>query len=395
MGDVKLVLLGIERLREHDFDLLQGKRVGLMSNPSAIDRHFKSSYDIFRQSQKVNLKALFGPEHGFAAAAPDAASVDHAIDPQTGLPVFSLYGKGFRPSKEMLQDIDVLVCDIQDIGVRFYTYVWTISYILEACGEAGVEVIILDRPNPLGARIEGPALEAKFSSFVGRFNIPMQHGMSLGEMAQMINAEWNPTPAKLSVVPCYGWQHWMMWDDTGLSFVTTSPAIPNVGTSYHYPGSCLLEGIELSEGRGTALPFEVVGAPYIDGSKLAETLNQQNLSGVHFRPHAFMPTASKYAHETCYGIQAHIVDKRVYRPIQAWLAVILAIHQLYPDDFSWLALEQEHYERGAVHHFDRLIGSSKPRQLIEADAALEDIMEGWEQFCADFEQAREPYLLYR
>lgn len=365
-----------------------------MTNPSANDRHFNSTYDILRQSEQVDLRALFGPEHGFAAAAPDATSVDNALDAKTGLPIFSLYGETYRPTQSMLDDIDVLVCDIQDIGVRFYTYIWTISYILEACGEYGIEVIILDRPNPLGGRIDGSPLETEFASFVGRFNIPMQHGMTLGELAQMINAIWNPTPAKLTIMPCYGWQRWMMWDDTHLPFVSTSPAIPNVGTTYHYPGSCLLEGIELSEGRGTALPFETVGAPYIDGAKLAELLNGAKLTGVRFRPHTFMPTDSKFTHQTCYGVQAHIVDRRTYRAIEIWLNVILAIHRLYPEQFAWLALEQEYYERGNVYHFDRLIGSNKPRHLIEADASIEEIMNDWGDFHAEFREARKPYLLY-
>jgi len=389
-----LLLLGIERLRERDFDLLQGKRVGLMTNPSANDRYFNSTYEIFRHSDSINLVALFGPEHGFAAAAPDATLVGNAVDPKTRLPIFSLYGETYRPTKEMLQDIDILVCDIQDIGVRFYTYVWTISYILEACGEYGVEVLLLDRPNPLGARVDGAPLDEKFASFVGRFHIPMQHGMSLGELAQMINSEWNPTTAELKVVPCSGWQREMMWDDNDLPFVMTSPAIPNPVTTYHYPGSCLLEGIQVSEGRGTALPFQVVGADYMDGTLLADSLNKENLSAVRFRPHAFMPTDSKFAHKTCYGVQAHITDRHSYRPIETWLAVILAVHQLYPENFAWLAPEQSYYERGEVYHFDRLIGNDKARHMIESDASINDIMEGWESFHAEFIETRKPYLLY-
>jgi len=388
------VQTGLEQLVSEHFALLAGKRPGLMTNPSAVDRTFQSTYDLFRIAPAINLQALFGPEHGFAAAAPDATQIANATDPKTGLPVYSLYGKVYRPTPEMLENIDVLVCDIQDLGVRFYTYVWTVSYVLEACGEAGVEVMILDRPNPLGDRVAGPALAPDYASFVGRFDIPIQHGMSLGEMAQMINGEWNPTPAKLTVVPCVGWQRELQWEETGLPFVTTSPAIPDLTTVLHYPGSCLIEGTTLSEGRGTALPFQVIGAPYIDGAALAEQLNMLDFPGVRFRPHAFLPTDSKHAGTTCYGVQAHITDRESYRPIETWLGVLNTIRHAYPDDFGWLGIGQEYYERGKLLHFDRLIGSDQPRLLIEQGADLKEITADWAQNSETFRQRREPYLLY-
>ncbi|QPC84089.1 DUF1343 domain-containing protein [Phototrophicus methaneseepsis] len=385
---------GIEVLREGSFGALAGQRVGLLTNPSAVDRQFISTYDILSQAANVDLVALYGPEHGFAAAAPDAAAVESTRDGKTGLPVYSLYGQTLRPTRDMLHDVDVLVCDIQDIGARFYTYLWTLSYILEACGEYGVDVVILDRPNPLGDTVAGPPLEPNFTSFVGRYNLPIQHGMTLGELAQMINGEWNRYPANLRVIQCEGWVRQMTWDATGLPFVTTSPAIPHASTVMQYPGACLIEGTTLSEGRGTALPFEVVGAPYIDGARLAEVLNEQQHPGVRFRPHAFLPTSSKFAGTTCYGVQAHITDTARFLPIETWLAVIIAVRRLYPDGFNWLPLSQEQYERGDVLHFDRLIGSDTPRLMIEDGASLDEITAGWSDFCAEFQAERQIYLLY-
>lgn len=386
--------VGLEVLQANDFDLLKNKRVGLMTNPSAVDHQLISTYHIFSQSDAVNLTTLFGPEHGMAASAPDAASVDNAIDKHTGLPIYSLYGDHYRPTPDMLENIDVLVCDIQDVGVRFYTYVWTISYILEACGELGKEVVILDRPNPIGDRISGGPLEEEVSSFVGRFDMPIRHGMTLGELSQMINQQWNPTPCQLTVVRCEEWERTMLWTDTNREFIQSSPGMPNFVTALHYPGSCMLEGTQLSEGRGTTLPFQVVGAPYIDGDHLADTLNARNLSGVRFRPHAFLPTASKFVGETCYGVQLHITDIEQFDPIHAWLTTIIEIATLYPEQFEWLPPHQIEYERGSQYHFDRLMGNTTYRSQIDNGATVEEVMTGWSAYCEQFRQLRQPFLLY-
>lgn len=340
----------------------------------------------------VDLVALFGPEHGMAAATLDAIHVDHATDNRTGVPIYSLYGSTYKPTPEMLDNLDVLVCDIQDIGARFYTYIWSISYILEACGKHNVEVLILDRPNPLGDTVAGSPLDDDLRSFVGRFNIPIRHGMTLGELSTMINQVWNPTPAKLTVITCGGWQRTQLWHETGLEFVTPSPAMPRFSTVLHYTGSCMLEGTMLSEGRGTSLPFEVVGAPYINGDDLAKKLNAKQLSGVRFRPHAFYPTISKFRDKTCYGIQAHITDNQAFDPIRTWLTVIVAIRNQYSDQFEWLRPHQTEYERGAVYHFDRLIGSTQVRQQIDDGNDVDTIMSGWDAYCASFRADRRPYL---
>ena len=265
---------------------------------------------------------------------------------------------------------------------------------MEACGEYGKEVVILDRPNPIGDTIGGGALDAELSSFVGRFDMPIRHGMTVGELAQMMNQLWNPSPCQLSIVPCDGWNRRMLWNETERDFIQSSPSMPHFITALHYPGSCLLEGTYLSEGRGTSLPFQIVGTPYIDGDYLAEQLNAQNLAGVRFRPHAFLPTFSKFANETCYGVQLHITDIKQFDPIKAWLATIIEIKSIYPEQFEWLPPHQTDYERGEQWHFDRLIGRKHYRQLIDTGASVHDVMEGWSDYCDEFHNRRQPYLIY-
>ncbi len=382
---------GLEVLRADHYLPLHGKRLGLMTNPGATDAQFNTTYQLFTHAPEIQLVALFGPEHGFVGAAADGAEVNSSVDPRTGIPVYSLYGATFRPTAEMLKNVDVLVCDIQDIGVRYYTYLWTISYILEAAGEYGLEVMLLDRPNPLGGMVvAGPPLDPSVASFVGRHPIPVQHGMTLGEMAQFLNANYNPYPAKLTVIPCDGWRRAMTWQDTGRAWVPTSPAIGHLSAVQHYPGACFLEGTALSEGRGTTLPFEVVGAPYIDSVALAESLNAQNWPGVRFRPHSFQPTASKWAGQECQGVQAHITDLAQWRPIETWLKAICHIRALYPEQFEWSPI---HPKTGRCH-FDLLTGSSTMRDAIEAGASVEELTAGWGQFCSEFERQRQPFLLY-
>lgn len=396
------VLTGLEVLIDDDFALLSGQRVGLMTNPSAIDRQLTSAYRLFASAPNVNLAAFFAPEHGFAGAAPDAEQIATATDPRTGLPVFSLYGDTYRPTAAMLQAIDVLVCDILDIGVRYYTYPWTVSHILEAAGEHGVRVVILDRPNPLGgAAIDGPVLGPEMASFVGRFPVPVRHGLTLGELAGMINATWNATPADLTIVPCAGWRRAMAWDDTGLPWIAPSPNVPTLNTLRHYPGACLVEGTELSEGRGTALPFEIVGAPWIDPLALADRLNGEAWAaamGARFRPHTFQPFHSKWAGQVCHGVQVHITDPVRWRPIHVWLGVIVTLRAAYPDHFVWLP---DHPDTG-VQHFDRLIGSRGVRRQIEAGVAANEpvgailarLAEPWADDCRAFAEARRRFLRY-
>eukprot|EP01105_Mastigella_eilhardi_P001727 TRINITY_DN1208_c0_g1_i3.p1 TRINITY_DN1208_c0_g1~~TRINITY_DN1208_c0_g1_i3.p1 ORF type:complete len:330 (+),score=53.25 TRINITY_DN1208_c0_g1_i3:24-1013(+) len=283
-------------------------RVGLLTNASGRERGLARGTAAALRACGVAVAALFAPEHGIASAVQDATHVGYMVDKATGLPVYSLYDAHTRePSSEQLSKVDVVLCDIQDVGVRFYTFVWTLCHLIQAAGKAGVRVVVLDRPNPLGGTsVRGPLLLPKFASFVGRYPICLQHGMTMGEIAKMMNERWNPTPAQLEVVRCSGWSRDMRWNETGLMWVPPSPNMPHVSTVEHYPGSCFIEGTTLSEGRGTALPFEVTGAPWIDGEQLAAELNAETVLrenyGAAFRPHCFTPQSSKWANTACEGI---------------------------------------------------------------------------------------------
>lgn len=396
------VKTGLDVLQANDFAQLAGQRVGLMTNPSAIDRQIRSAYRVLTDAPEVTMTALFAPEHGFAGAAPDAEIITTTLDPRTGLPVHSLYGDIYRPSADMLAELDLLVCDIQDIGVRYYTYTWTVSHILEAAGEHGVRVMILDRPNPLGGMIvDGPLLEMSQSSFVGRFPVPVRHGLTLGELAAMINVTWNPTPADLSVIHCEGWRRDMTWDTTGLPWVPPSPNMAHYDTLQQYPGACLIEGTQLSEGRGTTLPFQIAGAPWIDAEALADQLNSEAWAasmGARFRPHTFLPFHSKWTGQTCRGIHVHITDPTRWRSIDIWLGLIITIRAMYPDQFAWLP---RHPDSG-TQHFDRLIGTAWVRREIEASveagtttgATLARFAAEWAEDCRAFELTRRPFLYY-
>jgi uncharacterized protein YbbC (DUF1343 family) len=375
--------LGLDKLQEEDFRSIRGKRIGLMTNPSAVNSRLVSAYDVFRQAKGFQLAAFFGAEHGIKASVADGEHIYSTIDALTGLPVYSLYGASFRPTAEMLADIELMVCDIQDIGARYYTFLWTMSHIIEVCGELGISVMILDRPNPIGAAVRGRGLEAKFSSLVGRYDIPIQHGMTLGEMLSYLNAKYNSKPAELNIMEIEGWKRNQYWNETGLTFVTPSPNMPHPVAAYHYPGSCLVEGTNLSEGRGTALPFEIVGAPFLDGPKLADSLNTYNLAGIRFRAHSFRPSASKYVGQACEGIQAHITDLQSYNPLKTWLAVIREIRQTYPEQFEWNP------------HFERLTGSDTVRQAIDIGESVESVMAGWDDYCAEFQRETLPHLRYK
>jgi uncharacterized protein YbbC (DUF1343 family) len=384
------LLTGLDRLVETEFAALRGLRVGLFSNPSAVDAGLRSAYHLFAEAARrgwLTLGALFGPEHGFAAAAADGAAVASGYDSATGAPIYSLYGQGYKPTPAMLADLDLIVCDIQDVGVRFYTYIWSISYLMEAAGEAGLAVLILDRPNPLGGlRIDGPLLEPGLASFVGRFPIPLQHGLTLAELAKLINAEYNPTPAPLTTLACTGWARANTWPNTGRLWVATSPNMPHPSTVMQYPGACLVEGTILSEGRGTALPFEIVGAPFIEGQRLADSLNGLGLPGVLFREHTFQPTSSKWAGQSCGGAQVHPTDSALFEPLPTWLAVIAQIRRLYADQFAWLPPYADNR-----YGFDKLVGDTRTRLLLEQDAPLAEITGPWAETAAIFRQQSHLY----
>ncbi|MCC7205887.1 MAG: DUF1343 domain-containing protein, partial [Anaerolineae bacterium] len=295
------IKLGIDALRENDFSALKSRRVGLLTNLSACDSRLTPTYRLFTGATNVRLAALFGPEHGLFGMAADGEHVATQADPRSGAPVYSLYGESFTPTPAMLDGLDVLVCDIQDIGVRYYTFMATVINAARAALEHGAQVMILDRPNPLGGMASGAPIQPHLHTLVGAFDTPTAHGLTMGELARLLL----PDPA-LEIVPAEGWRRGKRWSDTGLPWVPTSPGMAHLDALANYPGSCLIEGTTLSEGRGTALPFQVVGAPGIaDPLALADALNTDGWPGVRFRPHAFTPTASKHAGRQCFGVQAH------------------------------------------------------------------------------------------
>lgn len=384
-----MVSTGLSVLIEERLSLLAGQRVGLISQIASVLPDLTGIVDALRNAG-VNLAAIFGAEHGFSGAALAGAEIGNATDPRTGLPVYSLYGATKAPTPEMLAGLDALVLDFQDAGVRFYTFLSTVYYVLESAGKAGMPLYILDRPNPInGVTIEGPLVQPGFESFVGIVPVPIRHGMTLGELAQMMNSE-HRFNAPLTVIPMRGWQREMWFDQTGLPWVTPSPAMPHLSTATVYPGMCFIEGVNLSEGRGSSLPFEVVGAPWLDGYTLAERLNQLGLPGVRFRPHGFTPAASKHAGVVCDGVQVHVFDRAALSSVQTGLEVIAACRALWPDNFSFLPP----YRAGHPSHFDHLAGSAQIREHLEAGRPVSELTSTWAGEIETFAQRRKPYLLY-
>lgn len=386
------VKLGIDVLQEQNFAPLAGKRVGLYTNASGVDQKLRSTYDILWQAENVNLVALFAPEHGFAGAEQAGENITTSTDPRTGVIMFSLYGGNYEPTSDMMSQVDVVVVDIQDIGIRYYTYMWTMTHVLEACGKHDVEMLILDRPNPLREQRVKPILDPSVSSLVGRFPVPVVHGMTIGEMAQLVNGEWLENPAQLNVIKCAHYQHSMDWNDTKLLWLSPSPNMPTLSTVAHYPGSCLIEGTNLSEGRGTTLPFEIIGAPWVDSHRLANVINQEVLDNepinIIARPHSFKPVISKHANQVCHGIQLHVNVYDAFDALTIWLNIIDLIRQLYPDDFDW----REPFQEGKPYPFDRLIGIPDFRLVDNFNEALNtpQIDSALDKFI----ELSKPYMLY-
>ena len=348
--------------------LLRTGRLGLVTNPSAITSDLIPAPEAMR-SAGCRLAALFGPEHGVRGEIADGVPVAHGTDARTGLPLWSLYGTGYKPTPEMLKGLDGLIFDIQDIGARFYTYGCTLSTVMEAAAEAKLPVIILDRPNPLDGRtVEGPLLEKEHASFVGLHPIPIRHGATLGELGRL----WATFGAGLDpwVVPCERWPRGHRWEANELPWVPPSPNMPTPQTALVYPGMCLIEGTNLSEGRGTACPFLQFGAPWIDAEALADSLNAAGLPGVRFRPTRFRPTASKHSGATCSGCQLHVQDPFDFRAVATGVAVLSVLKGLYPKQFAWR-------ETAGKFAVDRLSGTSRLRHDVDAGRSWRDIAGSW------------------
>ncbi len=400
---------GIEILLEKHLDQIRGKKVGLITNPTGVDSQLVSTIERLRSLPEVKLVALYGPEHGVRGNAQAGEYVPFYIDEKYGLPVFSLYGQSMKPPPDMLlhldefmrnfdtteagkipegsmvKEIEVMLFDLQDVGTRVYTYIATMAYAMEACAEAGIAFIVLDRPNPInGLNMEGSILQyPEFSSFVGLYPIPLRHGLTTGELALLFNEKFLKKKARLTVIPLEGWKRAMWFDETGLPWVIPSPNMPTLETATVYPGQVLFEGTNVSEGRGTTRPFELCGAPWIDGYELAKAMNETGLPGVRFREAWFTPTFSKYRGELCGGVQLHILDRQSYRPIKTSLLLIQKIREMYPDKFKF-------YET----YFDKLTGTDEVRKLVEAGNDLTVLFSRWEEALKAFALERDPFLLY-
>ena len=331
--DEVYVKLGIDRIDEY-LDLFTGKRVGLITNQTGFNRDLVSTIDILHE--KVNLVALFAPEHGIRGDQQAGAYIPSYVDEQTGVTVYSLYGSTVKPTVDMMNLVDILCIDIQDAGARFYTYVYTMAYAMEACQENGKTFIVFDRPNPAGGqKFEGNILDMEYSSFIGKYPIVQRHGMTIAELAYMFNEEFGIN-CDLKVVLMEGWGRYMYYDDTKLPWVVPSPNFPSVETAIVYPGTCIIEGTNMSEGRGTTTPFQVVGAPYINAWDYALALNALNLPGVIFRPASFTPTFSKHTNTLCHGVQVHVIDRDAFQAVKTGWALVDVVRDMYPNDFAIL-----------------------------------------------------------
>jgi len=385
------VRLGSEQLLASG--MLKNKRVGIVSNPASIDAKFQHIVRVLAETPEVGLAAIFGPQHGFRADVQDnMIETAHASDPSRGVPVYSLYSETREPTAEMLKGLDALVVDLQDVGSRIYTFIYTMANCLRAGRKHGVPVIVTDRPNPIGGdTVSGPTLVKGFESFVGQFPIPMRHGMTIGELARFFN-DTGGIGADLTVVPMEGWQRGMYYEDTGLPWVMPSPNVPTVESAVVYPGTVLFEGTNVSEGRGTTRPFELIGAPWVDAEALAEKLRTYDLPGVHFRPVVFEPTFQKHARQACGGCQIHVLDRREFRAVESAVAVLVEIRTQNPSAFQWRQPPYE-YEHDKMP-FDILAGSSQLRHQIEAGLPVRTIYYSWLQDHERFHIERQPFLLY-
>ncbi|HEX6383600.1 MAG TPA: DUF1343 domain-containing protein [Anaerolineae bacterium] len=378
-----MVKPGISILLERYSELLAGKRLGLVTNTSAILPDLNSSVDALRRLNDARLVALFAPEHGIDVAAGEGVHVLSNVDRATGLPVHSLYGEARRPSASMLEGLDVLVFDIQSVGARFYTYITTLRYVLEAAAAHHLPVIVCDRPNPIGGEIvEGPVLEPEFVSFVGPGPLPIRYALTTGELARLYVNLWG-IHASVEVIPCAGWRRRMWFDQTGLIWAAPSPNLPSLESAILYPGMCLLEGTNLSEGRGTALPFQMAGAPWLDGQALADSMNRLGLPGIGFRPVQFEPACAKWAGERCSGVQLHILDRDRLRPVTAVLHLLAAVNALHPQAITFHA-----------SHFDRLVGTDSVRHALNSGVPVDEIASDWLPAQTTFVRQRAEILMY-
>jgi uncharacterized protein YbbC (DUF1343 family) len=389
------VQTGIDIFEKHWPKKLKDSRVGLLMHTASVNKRLEHAIDLFKKSKKFQLTTLFGPQHGIYGEMQDnMVEWEGFLDPRTGLPVFSLYGHTRKPESSMFDHIDVLAIDLQDVGSRYYTFIWTMDNCMRACMEMNKSLVILDRPNPIGGHItEGPVSEMAYSSFVGQRPLPIRHGMTIGEIGNYLYNEFYTT-LDFHIIPMKGWRRNMWFDNTSLPWVIPSPNMPTLETATVYPGMCLLEGTNISEGRGTTRPFEIFGAPYIDSDLLVEYLKKFRLPGVLFRPMYFHPTFQKYAGKLCGGAQIHITDRERFRPFKTGVAVLKAVHDLYLEHFTWRPPPYE-YETEKMP-IDILAGTDRLRRDIENGEDLEKMEDRWQEQCYQFDRKyRKRYLIYK
>ncbi len=390
---MKSVRTGLDIFREGYWRKLEGLRLGLLSNQASLDRHLLPAKKVITQRLPGQLKVLFGPQHGYGGEDQDnMIETDHSHDRELGIPIFSLYAKQREPSPQMLDLIDILIVDLQDVGTRVYTFASTMLNCLRAAAKLGKKVLILDRPNPLGGRlVEGNLLNPELYSFVGPFQFPMRHGLTMGEMGRIFNEKFQ-LEADLEIIPMEGWRRNMLWHDTDRRWIMPSPNMPLPETAYVYPGQVLWEGTNLSEGRGTCRPFEMFGAPFIEVPRVRDHVILEATQGCHFQEISFRPTFHKWQGEICNGFMIHIIDPKTYSPYFTSLALLKAIIEVHGEDFQWKKPPYEYeYERIPM---DLILGDSNLRHDIERGKDLLKIKEGWRSRIKDFLEWRKPYLLY-
>jgi len=395
---MKPIQTGIERLLADPPSLLRGKRFGLLANPASVacpygDRRFRSTRVLIANHYPDQLKVLFSPQHGFfAEKQANMVPSEDMIDPVLNIPVFSIYGKIRMPTEAMFEPIDILIVDLQDVGTRVYTFIYTMALCLQAARAHHKQVLVLDRPNPIGGnRIEGNCLKPEYASFVGMYPIPMRHGLTIGELALLFNDHFG-IGCELTVTPMAGWKREMLFRDTGLAWIPPSPNLPTPTSALVYPGQVLWEGTNVSEGRGTTQPFEIFGAPFFDTARLEAWIPKDKLAGGHLRPVVFEPTSDKWQKTLCRGFQLHIIDTRIYRPYRTTLTLLQAVVSVHPDAFQWKPPPYE-YEFEKLP-FNLITGDASVQKAVEGLDPLEDLEQTWDEELKCFEEIRRPYLLY-
>ena len=388
------IKVGLEVLLEKKMELLKGARIGLVGHQPSVNSALEHAVNLLNNHPSVQLTTVFGPQHGIWGETQDNMIEWNSYrDPRTGLPFFSLYGETRKPTGEMLKNVDAVVIDLQDVGARYYTYIYTMALTMEACAELGKEVFVLDRPNPIdGIHIEGPMLDPSFKSFVGLYPLPIRPGMTIGELALYFNQECGIN-CDLTVVQMENWNREMYFEDTGFPWVIPSPNMPAITTAAVYPGMCLFEATNVSEARGTTLPFELTGAPWVkDPHQFSERMGEFSLPGVTFRPLYFTPTFHKWKDKLIGGVQTHVTDRNLFKPFLTGLALVAAYRETGGLDFKWKDPPYE-YEYDLLP-FDILAGSDRTRLQVESGVSLAEIENSWKPGLEEFRKIRQGYLLY-